>query len=114
MTIRDMAAQDLVSLFNIYNEAIACSTVLYRDMPSTIGERSEWFEAGAKQGYPVVVDAQGSFINGFGTFGDFRPWSGYRYTVEHSVYVSQMPSGAGLGVRSSKSLSPELAPRVST
>jgi len=76
MTIRDMAAQDLVSLLNIYNEAVACSTALYRDMPSTIGERSEWFEAGAKQGYPVVVDAQGSFINGFGTFGDFRPWSG--------------------------------------
>jgi len=53
MTIRDMAAQDLVSLLNIYNEAVACSTALYRDMRSTIGERSEWFEARTKQGCPL-------------------------------------------------------------
>ena len=27
------------------------------------------------------------FVLGYLTFGDFRPWPGYRHTVEHSVYV---------------------------
>ena len=26
---------------------------------------------------------------GYGSFGDFRPFEGYRFTVEHSVYVAE-------------------------
>ena len=34
---------------------------------------------------------------GFSTFGDFRAWPGYRFTVEHSVHVRADGRGRGLG-----------------
>jgi len=36
----------------------------------------------------VLGCEQAGVLLGFGTFGDFRPRSGYRFTVEHSVYIS--------------------------
>ena len=38
-------------------------------------------------GYPVLVAAEGPVVLGYGTFGDFRAFPGYRYSVEHSVYI---------------------------
>jgi phosphinothricin acetyltransferase len=43
-----------------------------------------------------VADAAGEVI-GFSTFGDFRAWPGYRFTVEHSVHVAAGMRGAGVG-----------------
>ena len=34
---------------------------------------------------------------GFASFGDFRPWPGYRFTVEHSVHVRADCRGRGVG-----------------
>ena len=36
-------------------------------------------------------------VAGFATFGDFRAWPGYRYTVEHSVHVAEAHRGRGIG-----------------
>jgi phosphinothricin acetyltransferase len=35
----------------------------------------------------VLVAETSQQVIGFGSFGDFRAWPGYRYTVENSVYV---------------------------
>jgi phosphinothricin acetyltransferase len=42
------------------------------------------------------VDA-GDGVVGYATFGDFRPFDGYRHTVEHSVYVRRDRRGKGVG-----------------
>ena len=34
---------------------------------------------------------------GFASFGDFRPFPGYRHTVENSIYVDQRLHRAGIG-----------------
>jgi phosphinothricin acetyltransferase len=44
----------------------------------------------------VAVDGDGDVI-GFGSFGDFRAWPGYRTTVEHSVHVRADRRGRGTG-----------------
>ena len=36
-------------------------------------------------------------ILGFASFGDFRAWPGYRFTVEHSVHVRSDCRGRGVG-----------------
>jgi phosphinothricin acetyltransferase len=36
-------------------------------------------------------------VVGFASFGEFRAWPGYRYTVEHSVHVRADRRGAGVG-----------------
>ncbi len=48
-------------------------------------------------GYPVLVAAEGATVLGYGTFGDFRAWPGYRHSVEHSVYIHAAHRGRGLG-----------------
>mgnify|MGYP004727013515 CR=1 FL=1 len=36
-------------------------------------------------------------VIGYATYGDWRPWDGYRFTVEHSVYVHPDAQGQGVG-----------------
>src|SRR5262249_43947515 len=46
---------------------------------------------------------------GFGTFGEFRAWPCYKYTVEHSVHVRADRRGQGIG----RTLVAELQTRAS-
>jgi phosphinothricin acetyltransferase len=36
-------------------------------------------------------------VLGYGSFGEFRPFEGYRMTVEHSLYVLDEAQGRGIG-----------------
>jgi len=60
-------------------------------------ERLAWMSARRALGYPVLVATAGTAVVGYGTFGDFRAWPGYRYTVEHSVYIHAGHRGRGHG-----------------
>ncbi|MGI9133356.1 MAG: GNAT family N-acetyltransferase, partial [Rhodoferax sp.] len=40
----------------------------------------------------------------FGSYGTFRAWPAYKYTVEHSVYVHQDHRGQGLGLQLMRAL----------
>lgn len=97
MTIRDARDGDLPAMLEIYNDLIATTTAIYRDEPATIDERRSFFDARRKAGYPVIVAEDESGIAGYASFGDFRAWPGYRFTVEHSVYACQDRRGSGVG-----------------
>ena len=45
----------------------------------------------------VVRDAQE--VIAFGSFGDFRAWPGYRFTVEHTLHVRADSRGRGIGTQ---------------
>jgi phosphinothricin acetyltransferase len=97
LRIQDATEDDLAGLLAIYNDVIATSTAIYSCDPVTLEDRRQWWRARTAQGYPVLVahDAQG--VAGFATFGDFRAWPGYRFTVEHSVHVRADGRGRGIG-----------------
>ncbi len=82
----------------IFNEAILNSTALYDYEPRTPQMMSAWFEAKRKGNYPVIgaVDENGELL-GFGSYGSFRAWAAYKYTVEHSLYVKNGCRGKGIG-----------------
>lgn len=84
----------------ILNEAIANSTAIYDYKPRTAEMMSGWFSAKQKGNYPVLgaLSEQGEFM-GFGSYGGFRAWPGYKYTVEHSLYVAAPFRGQGVGKR---------------
>ncbi|MRU92351.1 GNAT family N-acetyltransferase, partial [Staphylococcus aureus] len=42
-----------------------------------------------------VFEEYGSVL-GFATFGSFRPWPAYQYTIEHSIYVDASARGKGI------------------
>ncbi|EEG07215.1 GNAT family N-acetyltransferase [Pseudogulbenkiania ferrooxidans] len=97
MHIRDARLADLPPILAIYNDVIATSTAVYCDLPSTLEERQAWFEGRRAQGYPVLVAEYGDEVVGFASFGDFRAFPGFRYTVEHSVHIHRDHRGRGIG-----------------
>jgi len=85
-------------IVDIFNDAIVNSTALYDYKPRELASMEPWFAAKEKGNFPVigVEDANGTLL-AFGSFGTFRAFPAYKYTVEHSVYVHKDHRGAGLG-----------------
>ncbi len=96
MLVRTATEADLPGMLAIYNEIIRSSTAVYTEQEATLEDRRAWLAGRTAQGYPVLVATDGSVL-GYSTFGDFRPWPGYRRTVEHSVYVRADARGRGVG-----------------
>lgn len=109
MDIRDAQEADLPGLVAIYNDVIATSTAVYSEVPVTLQDRRQWREARVANGYPVLVACDSSGVLGFATFGDFRAWPGYRYTVEHTVHVRADCRGRGVGGALLQALFPRAA-----
>ena len=86
-------------ILDIFNEAIVNSTALYDYNPRAPESMVGWFKAKEGGGFPVigVVGAVGNLL-GFASYGTFRAWPAYKYSVEHSVYVHREHRGKGIGV----------------
>jgi L-amino acid N-acyltransferase YncA len=95
--IREARLEDIPGLLAIYNKVIAHSTAIYFDDPISLENRIAWFHQREKEGYPIFVAVNESGVIGFSSFGDFRPFPGYRFTVEHSIHVRHDQRGKGLG-----------------
>ena len=82
----------------IFNEAIANSTALYDYKPRAAESMVGWFEAKTKGRYPVIgIEDESGTLVGFGSYGAFRAWPAYKYTVEHSIYIDSRFRGQGHG-----------------
>lgn len=97
MFVRRAIADDLPAVLDIYNHVISTSTAVYADEPVNLTERIRWYEAREEQGYPILIAEDTGGIAGFASFGDWRTWPGYRFTVEHSVHVRADCRGRGFG-----------------
>lgn len=86
------------AILDILNDAIIHSTALYDYQPRQMQNMVTWFEAKRAGHFPVIgiEDAQGTLL-AFGSYGSFRAFPAYKYTVEHSVYVHKDHRGHGLG-----------------
>ena len=83
------------SVGEIFNEAIANSTALYDYAPRSKEVIASWFATKRANGFPIVgvVDREGQLL-GFASWGPFRAFPAYKYTVEHSVYVHRAHRGS--------------------
>jgi L-amino acid N-acyltransferase len=97
ITISNASSADLTGILAIYNEVIRNSTAVYSEVEFTAARGATWFATKAESGFPFLVARDPSGIVGFGTFGDFRAWPCYQYSVEHSVHVRADRRGAGIG-----------------
>lgn len=95
--IRNATIEDLSEILEIVNYEILNSTSIYDEAPRTLEEQQYWFEEKKQQNFPVLVSVEDEKIAGFATYGTFRAKSGFRFTVEHSVYVRPEFSGIGIG-----------------
>jgi L-amino acid N-acyltransferase len=97
MTIRPAIEDDLVEILRIYNHAVEHTTAVFEYRPHTIEMRREWFRAKQAASLPVLVADEAGAVRGFATYGPFRAWPAYKYSVEHSVYVDPAVHRRGIG-----------------
>lgn len=98
MEIRDASRDDIEGITAIYNDAVLHTTAIWNETAVDAANRQAWLADRQRAGNPVLVavDATGGVL-GYASFGDWRPFEGYRHTVEHSVYVRADQRGAGIG-----------------
>ena len=112
LQIRLATAADLPAINDIYNHYVPISTTTYDVQPMSLETRRQWFE-NRDAIHPVTVayyqDDESSFppasslqplaspIVGWGSLHTFRNKSGYRLTVENSVYVHPDRQREGIG-----------------
>jgi phosphinothricin acetyltransferase len=85
-------------ILEILNDAIVNSTALYDYEPRNIESMVNWFQQKKIGSFPIIgaVNDAGQLM-GFASYGTFRAWPAYKYSVEHSVYIHKYHRGKGLG-----------------
>ncbi|MDZ4846354.1 MAG: GNAT family N-acetyltransferase [Chitinophagales bacterium] len=95
--IRQATETDLPGILEIYNDAILNTTAVYDYKPHTLEMRAQWFREQQKNNFPVFVALLHDKVVGFASYGKFRMKQGYKYTVEHSVYIHPDFRNQGIG-----------------
>ncbi|NIE62279.1 GNAT family N-acetyltransferase [Burkholderia sp. Ax-1719] len=86
------------AILEIFNDAIVNSTALYDYKPRDAQKMVAWFEAKRAGNFPVIgVEDESGTLLAFGSYGTFRAFPAFKYTMEHSVYVHKDHRGRGLG-----------------
>lgn len=94
--IRPAWEADLPEILEIYNHVILNTTAVYAYEPHTPDMRRAWYESKVRDGYPLFVAEDAGRVVGLSTYGPFRAWPAYKYTVENSVYVAADQRGKGI------------------
>ncbi|MBL8659455.1 MAG: N-acetyltransferase [Rhodospirillales bacterium] len=95
--IRPAVDADLAAVRRIYAAHVLGGTGTFEETPPSLGEIVERWQGIAAQGLPYLVACHDDEVKGFAYAGRFRPRSGYRFTVEDSIYVAPEAVGCGLG-----------------
>lgn len=96
MTIRDATPSDAAALLAIHNEAVRTTTAIWDETEVDLADRSAWLHDRLSAGHPVLVAEVDGVVAGYASYGQWRPKSGYRHTVENSLYVLASHHGQGL------------------
>ncbi|MEJ0045028.1 MAG: N-acetyltransferase family protein [Rhodospirillales bacterium] len=88
---------DLADIAAIYAHHVLTGTGTFEAVPPSIEEMQARHAAGIAAGYCWLVARDATGVLGFGYYGAFRPRTGYRWTVEDSVYVRDDVRGQGVG-----------------
>jgi phosphinothricin acetyltransferase len=96
-TIESATEADLPRIGQIMNHAIRETTAVWYDRPKSPDELLGWWQGKIDGDWPVFVARAAGEVAGYATFGPFRPFEGYRFTVEHSLYVDPRFHRQGIG-----------------
>lgn len=97
ISIRPVTENDIPEVLEIINYEILNSVSIYDYTPRSLEMQHNIIREKEIREFPFLVAISDDRIAGFGTYGDFRFKEGYRYTVEHSVYLHHEFQGKGIG-----------------
>ncbi|MBF6175546.1 GNAT family N-acetyltransferase [Nocardia blacklockiae] len=87
--VRDARPDDLPEILVIHNDAITATTAIWDTETVELEERQAWLRDRRAAGYPVLVAEIDGAVAGYASYAQWRPKSGYRQSVENSVYVAE-------------------------
>ncbi|MGV9003760.1 N-acetyltransferase family protein [Flavobacterium sp.] len=97
LQIRPYQSADLEKIVAIINYNIINSTSLYDYNTRIITQQQEIFDDKLSKKFPIIVATANDEVVGFAYYSEFRMREAYKFTVEHSVYVSNSHHGHGIG-----------------
>lgn len=97
MIIRPATPADIPGILAIWNPVIEGHIATFNSTPHTVDTITAKINETAKQDHAFIVAERDRAIIGFAFYGMFRNGIGYRYSFEHSIYISPEAKGAGLG-----------------
>ena len=99
MSIRVTAAtdQDIAAIRDLLNTLID-TAYTYSERFHDVDSARHWLHERQARGLPVLMARDGARCLGVASYAPFRPSSGYRFTVEHSMYVTPRSRGTGVAV----------------
>jgi phosphinothricin acetyltransferase len=97
LMIREATSDDAEAIRLIYNHEVENETSTMDLVPRTLETQREWIAARSGAFCAVIaVDSSGTVL-GFGALSEYKDRSGYRSTVENSVYVRRDVARRGIG-----------------
>jgi L-amino acid N-acyltransferase YncA len=97
MDIRDAREADVPDLQAIYAYHVLHGAGTFEEEPPPVEEMAARFHEVVDRGYVWLVATDATGILGYGYYSPFRERSGYRFTVEDSIYVREDVRGQGVG-----------------
>lgn len=100
--VRDADERDLPAIAAIFNLEITESAYVYVEAQLTLDDRRSWLQVHRSASLPVVVATDPGDVTavlGWAALSPYRAASGYRFTLEASVYVARTSHRRGIGRR---------------
>lgn len=95
--VRLATEADMPSVQEIYAYYVSHTTASFEDDAPTVAEMTARFQKVQSKGLPYLVATKGKQVIGYAYAGPYRERSGYRYTVEDSIYVHKDFLGRDVG-----------------
>lgn len=97
-TIRPAEPDDLPAILSIYAHAVTSGLATWDEDVPSLAEMARRVAARTEAGFPILVaEIEGGGVVGYASGGPFHPQSGWRYTIEHSIYVADGHRRGGIG-----------------
>jgi phosphinothricin acetyltransferase len=97
LNIRPSHDEDIGAITAIYGHHVRHGVGSFEEVPPSAEEIGRRRGEILARGLPYLIAERGGRVVGYCYAGPFRPRSGYRFTVEDSIYVDPAEIGRGIG-----------------
>ena len=95
--VRDAVAADMAALQAIYAHHVLNGFGTFDEIAPSVDEMKEKWRGIVGAGLPWLAAERDGAVVGYAYASIFRPRTGYRYTIEDSVYIREDQRGRGVG-----------------
>ncbi|HUA24134.1 MAG TPA: GNAT family N-acetyltransferase [Steroidobacteraceae bacterium] len=95
--VRDANEADMAAVERIYSHHVLHGLATFEEIPPSVHEMMSRRISVLAAGLPYLVAEHDGEVVGYSYATSFRTRSGYRYTIEDSVYVAEGLGGKGIG-----------------